>query len=141
MNVIELTAYKLSDGFWAFDHEHENTIEELLCNGTEKVIDEYFQMDMNRNAKVNDQIRILVQTEDFEACDTVLDKQSSNEEGTTYLDTTLYEMVWLCPWLNSYFGEAPEKLYVSLSAVNPGKENFQKSIRTGVNPLNKYLKR
>ena len=47
-----LTTYKLSDGLWAFDHDHQNTVEELLCNGTEKVIDEYFKMDMNRPAKV-----------------------------------------------------------------------------------------
>ena len=43
---LSLTAYKLSDGLWAFDHEHQNTIQELLCNGTEKVIDEYFEIDM-----------------------------------------------------------------------------------------------
>jgi hypothetical protein len=27
-----------------------------------------------------------------------------------------------------------------IEAVNPGKENFQRTIRTGINPLNKYLK-
>jgi hypothetical protein len=137
---LSLTAYKLSDGLWAFDHEHQNTIQELLCNGTEKVIDEYFEIDMNRPAKVGDQIYITLDTEEFDDCDTVLNFQSTNDQGTVYLDTLIYEFVWLCPWLQGYFGKKPENLYAMIEAVNPGKENFQRTIRTGINPLNKYLK-
>ena len=60
-----MIAYKTEFGDWAFDHEHENTIEEPLCNGTELVLDEYFRIDMNRNPKINDQIQIIVDTEEL----------------------------------------------------------------------------
>jgi len=136
-----LTTYKLSDGLWAFDHDHQNTVEELLCNGTEKVIDEYFKMDMNRPAKAGDQMYITLDTEEFDDYDTGLEFQNTDDHGTVYLDTSIYEFVWLCPWLQGYFGEKPKNLYVKIDAVNPGKENFQKTMRTGTNPLNKYLKR
>jgi hypothetical protein len=138
---LSLTAYKLSDGLWAFDHEHQNTIQELLCNGTEKVIDEYFKMDMNRPAKTGDQMYITLNTEKSDDYDTILNFQSTDDQGTIYLDTLTYEFVWLCPWLQGYFGKKPENLYVMIEAVNPGKENFQRTIRTGINPLNKYLKK
>lgn len=137
---LQIIAYKTEFGDWAFDHEHKNTIEEPLCNGTELVLDEYFRIDMNRNPKINDQIQIIVDTEDFENSTTVLQLESTNDEGSNYLDMVLFEKVWLCPWLQSYFGYVPSELYVQLNPVNPGKIAFEKTMRTGVNPFTKYLK-
>jgi hypothetical protein len=39
---LDIVAYRLPDGLWAFDYEPNETVEELLCNGTEKVIDSYY---------------------------------------------------------------------------------------------------
>jgi hypothetical protein len=49
----------------------------------------------------------------------------------------LFEEVWLCPWLQSYFGYKPSELYVKLTPVNPGLKNFNKNY---ANPFNKYIK-
>lgn len=137
---IEFTAVKSKD-IWVFDHEYQNTVEEPLCNGTELVLNEYFEIDMSRPAVSNDKIQITASTEVFDHYDTKLELQETNEKGSVYLDTTLYEKVWLCPWLQSYFGTVPNVLYVRLDPVNPGLEQFQKTMRTGVNPFHKYLKK
>lgn len=137
---IEFTAIKDKD-IWVFDHTHNDTIKEPLCNGTEFVLNEYFEIDMNRPAISNDQLNIIASTRPFDEYDTELKLQNTNEEGSVYLDTTLYSNVWLCPWLQSYFGFVPPVLYVKLDAVNPGLEQFKKTMRTGINPFNKYLKK
>jgi hypothetical protein len=122
---------------WVFDHKHQNTVNEPLCNGTELVLDEYFRIGMNRDPKPNDKMEVFVGTEDFEGSDTVLSFQSTNDSGTIYLDMVLFEEVWLCPWLQSYFGYKPSELYVKLTPVNPGLKNFNKNY---TNPFNKYIK-
>lgn len=137
---LNLTATK-KDSIWVFDHEHQNTVEEPLCNGTELVLNEYFEIDMSRSAKEGDQLEIIVNTEPFDQYDTELQLQKTDDVGSVYLDIELYEEVWLCPWLQSYFGNIPEKLYVKIDAVNPGLEQYKKTMRTGVNPFSKYLKK
>jgi hypothetical protein len=136
---LSLIAVKKKD-IWVFDHEHQNTIEEPLCNGTELVLDEYFELDMKRQAKEGDKLEIEVSTEPFDGYDTELQLQFTNKDGSTYLDTELFEELWLCPWLQGYFGYIPQSLFVKIGAVNPGKVSFEKAMRTGVNPFYKYLK-
>ena len=126
---IEFTAVK-QNNIWVFDHIHHNTIKEPLCNGTEMVLNEYFEIDMNRPAVFQDKLNIIASTELFDKYDAELQLQETNEEGSVYLDTTLYEKVWLCPWLQSYFGFVPPVLYVRLDAVNPGLEQYKKIMRT-----------
>ena len=126
---IEFTAVK-QNNIWVFDHIHHNTIKEPLCNGTEMVLNEYFEIDMNRPALSQDKLNIIASTELFDKYDAELQLQETNEEGSVYLDTTLYEQVWLCPWLQSYFGFVPPVLYVRLDAVNPGLEQYKKIMRT-----------
>jgi hypothetical protein len=135
---ITFTAEKTNSGIWVFDHEHQNTVAEPLCNGTELVLDEYFRIGMNRDSKPNDKMEVFVSTEDFEESDTVLSFQSTNDSGTVYLDMVLFEEVWLCPWLQSYFGYKPTELYVKLTPVNPGLKNFNKNY---ANPFAKYVKK
>lgn len=115
---INFIARKTEYGIWEFDHEHQNTVAEALCNGTELVLDEYFRIGMKRDPKPQDQIEVYVSTEYFKDSDTVLTFQSTNDQGTTYLDMFLSKVVWLCPWLQSYFGYKPSELYVKLKPVN-----------------------
>ena len=132
---MELTvlAYKLPDGLWAFDHPHNNTVEELLMNGTEEAIDEHFYFETGRHAVEKDQMEIVLDTEEPDDYDTLLVKEVSDEEGTTYTDTTLCIPVWLCNWNQGYFGFVPEELYVKVRPINKGLEAFVK--RTGMKGL------
>jgi hypothetical protein len=129
---MELTiiAYKLSDGMWAFDHPHNDTVEELLMNGTEEAIDEHFYFGTGRHAVENNQMEIILNTEEPADYDTLLVKEVSDDDGTTYMDTTLCIPVWLCNWNQGYFGFVPEELYVKVRPINKGLEAFKK--RTGM---------
>ena len=126
---MELTilAYKLSDGMWAFDHPHNDTVEELLMNGTEEAIDEHFYFGTGRHAVENDQMEIILNTEEPADYDTLLVKEVSDDDGTTYMDTTLCIPVWLCNWNQGYFGFVPEELYVKVRPINKGLEAFEKN--------------
>jgi hypothetical protein len=127
---LTILAYKLSDGMWAFDHPHNDTVEELLMNGTEEAIDEHFYFGTGRHAVENDQMEIILNTEEPADYDTLLVKEVSDADGTTYMDTTLCIPVWLCNWNQGYFGFVPEELYVKVRPINKGLEAFKK--RTGM---------
>lgn len=116
MNLTVL-AYKLPDGLWAFDHPHNDTKEEWLMNGTEEAIDEYFYRKTGSHAVTNSECEIYLSTEAFDGSDTTIIKEVEDDEGTTYMDEVINYPVWLCKWLNSFFGEAPEQLYIRLSPV------------------------
>jgi hypothetical protein len=129
---MELTiiAYKLFDGMWAFNHPHNDTVQELLMNGTEEAIDEHFYFGTGRHAVENDQMEIILNTEEPADYDTLLVKEVNDADGTTYMDTTLCIPVWLCNWNQGYFGFVPEELYVKVRPINKGLEAFKK--RTGM---------
>jgi len=132
---MELTvlAYKLEDGLWAFDHPHNNTVQELLMNGTEEAIDEHFYFESGRYPIEKDQMELILNTEEPADYDTLLVKEVSDEEGTTYTDTTLCTPVWLCNWLQGYFGEVPEEIFIKVRPINQGLEGFVN--RTGMRGL------
>ena len=130
---LTIVAYKLEDGLWAFDHPHNNTVQELLLNGTEEAIDEHFYFKNLRHAVEKDQMEIILNTEEPADYDTLLVKEVSDEEGTTYTDTTLCAPVWLCNWLQGYFGEVPEEIFVKVRPINQGLEGFVN--RTGMRGL------
>ena len=130
---LTIVAYKLEDGLWAFDHPHNNTVQELLLNGTEEAIDEHFYFKNLRHAVEKDQMEIILNTEEPTDYDTLLVKEVGDEEGTTYTDTTLCTPVWLCNWLQGYFGEVPEEIFVKVRPINQGLEGFVN--RTGMRGL------
>jgi hypothetical protein len=132
---MELTvlAYKIEDGLWAFDHPHNNTVQELLLNGTEEAIDEHFYFETGRYPVEKDQMELILNTEEPADYDTLLVKEVSDEEGTTYTDTTLCAPLWLCPWLQGYFGEVPEEIFVKVRPINQGLEGFVN--RTGMRKM------
>ena len=135
MELIVL-AQKRTDGLYHFNHPHNDTIEELLCNGTEKAIDTHYYFLTGRNPVPGNTIQITLNTEEPENeddYDTFLTLQETDEEGSTYFDEILYCDVWLCPWLQGFFGEVPEKIYITLYVPNEGLEAFVKA--TGMRKL------
>lgn len=69
-----------------------------------------------------------------------LAKEVSDEEGTTYSDTTLCVPVWLCNWNQGYFGFVPEKLYIKVRPINKGLESFVTAMVCGGCSINKSKK-
>jgi len=110
---LSILAQKRADSLWHFDHEHHNTKEELLCNGTELVLDHFFTLRSGREAFPGDILRIDLNTEYVEICDTVLKFQFTDEYGTVYIDNLTQMKVWLCPWLQGYFGYKPDRIWIT----------------------------
>ncbi len=129
---MELTvlAIKREDDLYHFNHPHNDTVEELLCNGTEKVIDTHYYFITAKNPIPGDEIEITLTTEKPENeddYDTYLTLQETDDEGSTYLDEVVCDKVWLCPWLQGFFGEVPDEIYIKLYVPNKGLETFVKA--------------
>lgn len=130
---LNLIAIKREDGLYHFNHSHQDTVEELLCNGTEKVLDTHYYFLTGRTPIADDELKIFITTEEPENendYDTVLTFKESDDEGTVYIDEVMCDDVWLCPWLQGYFKITPEKLYIKLNATNKGLVAFVQ--RTGM---------
>lgn len=109
---LKIIAYKTESGIWAFDHKHQNTIEEALCNGTETVIDWYYEMLNETKPVTGDKINFYLNTEEFEGSITEIKLIETDEFGSVYKDKLSSMELWLCPWLQGYFGEVPDMIYI-----------------------------
>jgi len=122
--TLEIQAYKLPTGDWAFDHSHRGTKREPLCYGTELVLDRYFRDLTLMDPIVGSKLLVSIQLEPFDSravidggIETQLYQFAGNDLGTFYTDSKTQMEVWLCPWLQGYFGFAPDDLYVAVCAV------------------------
>jgi hypothetical protein len=129
---LDIVAYKLPDGLWAFDYEPNETVEELLCNGTEKVIDSYYYFTTGKEAVAGSKMRIYLSDEELDEWDTRLNFMEDDEDGNTYLDIVMCDNVWLCRWLNDYFGCAPDYLWIQVDPINDGLDAFNKRTKEAI---------
>lgn len=125
---LKILAYKSESGIWAFDHEHQDTVAEALCNGTENVIDWYFEMLNERKPVVSDKIYFALDTEPFNESITEIKLVETDQYGSVYKDKVSGMNLWLCPWLQGYFGEVPEIIYVYCDKYieTPVDEEFER---------------
>ena len=112
--------YRTRQGVWAFNHDHKNTVGELLLNGTELVIDTYYKILTGRDPNQGDRITFLLSTEPFTDPDaaTVLTLTGGDDEGSNYVDQHTGMPLWLCPWLQGFFGYVPDTIYVRPSVFH-----------------------
>ena len=133
MKELTVVSIKREDNLYHFNHSHHDTVEELLMNGTEEAIDEHCYFKTGKYPIEGDEVEISLFLEEPDDYDTLLVKEVSDEDGTTYTDTTLCIPVWLCPWLQGYFGEVPDEIYIKIRPINQGLDGFVK--RTGMKGL------
>ena len=133
MKELTVVTIKREDNLYHFDHPHNDTIEEILCNGTEVAIDEHCYFKTGKYPIEGNEVEISLFLEEPDNYDTLLVKEVSDEDGTTYTDTTLCIPVWLCNWLQGFFGEVPDEIYIKVRPINQGLETFVK--RTGIKGL------
>jgi len=97
-----------------------------------KVIDTHYYFITAKNPIPGDEIEITLTTEKPENeddYDTYLTLQETDDEGSTYLDEVVCDKVWLCPWLQGFFGEVPDEIYIKLYVPNKGHGDIRKSYR------------
>ena len=133
MKELTVVSIKREDNLYHFNHPHNDTVEELLMNGTEVAIDEHCFFKTGKYPIEGDEVEISLFLGEPDDYDTLLVKEVSDDDGTTYTDTTLCSPVWLCPWLEGYFGYVPEEIYIKVRPINQGLESFVK--RTGMKGL------
>ena len=104
MKELTVVSIKREDNLYHFNHPHNDTVEELLMNGTEVAIDEHCFFKTGKYPIEGDEVEISLFLGEPDDYDTLLVKEVSDEDGTTYTDTTLCIPVWLCPWNQGYFG-------------------------------------
>lgn len=107
--------YKTAFGIWAFDHDHNNTVAEGLLNGTELVIDAYYKSLTGKDPQPGSKMRFDLATEPFPEATTQLNLVRTDENGSDYVDKLTGMDVWLCPWLQGFFGHVPEVIYIKHS--------------------------
>lgn len=108
---LSIIAHKNYD-CWVFDHKHQNTVNEALCNGTENVIDWYYEMLNETKPIIGDKIKFYLDTDKFDGASTEIKLIKTDEFGSVYKDKLSSMELWLCPWLPGYFGEVPETIYI-----------------------------
>ena len=133
MKELTVVSIKREDNLYHFNHPHNDTVEELLMNGTEVAIDEHCFFKTGKYPIEGDEVEISLFLREPDDYDTLLVKEVSDDDGTTYTDTTLCSPVRLCPWLEGYFGYVPEEIYIKVRPINQGLESFVK--RTGMKGL------
>jgi hypothetical protein len=109
--------YKTIQGIWEFDHEHNDTVGEGLLNGTEKVIDAYYYCLTKEAPTPGNQMQFTLDTEPFPEAVTFLTLQETDEVGSVYTDKMTGMTVWLCPWLQGYFGEVPRTIFIQPNTI------------------------
>ena len=113
---LSITARK-TPTCWVFDHEHHNTVDEALCNGTEKVIDWYYQAIESKMPIVGDELGFYLSTEKLHNTTTQINLKETSETGSYYIDQLSKMELWLCPWLQGYFGEVPQRIYIECFSI------------------------
>lgn len=86
-------------------------------NGTEEVIDFYFQNLTGKPPVPGDRMKFTLDTEYFPEATTFLSLQETDENGSVYMDERTEMQVWLCPWLQGYFGEVPQTIYIQPDTI------------------------
>jgi len=112
MKFITILAVKREDSFYHFKH---SPFEEVLCNGTEKVIDTHYFFLTGKEPIPGNKIQIHLSTEEpvsEDDYDTVLTFQWADRNGSTYLDDVMCDNVYFSNWLQDYFGNLSNYLYV-----------------------------
>jgi len=129
---LSITARK-TPTCWVFDHEHQNTVDEALCNGTEKVIDWYYQSIESKMPIVGDELGFYLSTEKLHNTTTQINLIETSETGSYYIDQLSKMELWLCPWLQGYFGEVPQRIYIECFSISKSisEEELDEIIENG----------
>ena len=105
-------------GYWSFDLEDYGVKDEGLVGGTEKVIDYHYENLSHMFADENSQAELIISTSPTSDYTTVLylmDEDPAMPNSHHYYDTTSELVCWLCPMLIHMYGQAPERLYVTVT--------------------------
>ena len=115
--IWELQLYKVGK-YWAFDLPEYDVYEELLCGGTEEVLEQYFEHINGRLPFENDVLNVRLYNGDEvtpELFTTKLIRPRPDPIDFTchfYTDEGTDMTLWFCPFLLTLWDKAPTVIYV-----------------------------
>ena len=114
----ELTLTRRDDYAWIFTIPFIK--DEALCNGTEIVLDTYYENLVGETPVNGNQMRMSITTTKPDSYDTRITNPEFTDTGTYYRDFKTQMIVWLCPVLEVMFGHKPKDIYVSFTPIISG---------------------
>lgn len=114
--TLELT--KDSSGVWVFSLPQFLTFNESLCNGTEQVVDYWFEQLSGYTPVIKSKMTMTVSSvpsPGFHTSLTWMYEDPLWDGSNYYFDTGSSMDVWLCPYVQVLFKGVPSTLYVTFS--------------------------
>ena len=115
-----LNMTKDPSGVWTFSLPQFLTFKESMCNGTEKVMDYWFEQKIKYQPVIGSKMTVTVSKVEPSTSDTKLIFLYEDPlwiESSIYLDKGSGMDVWLCPYLQVLFKEVPESLWIQCDPI------------------------
>ena len=109
---------KTNSGVWVFSLPQFLTFNESMCNGTENVMDYWFEKKTGYTPVIGSKMKVSVSKVKPNSFDTKLLWMYEDPLSPTsnfYLDKDSGMDVWLCPYVQVLFKEVPDGLWCSFS--------------------------
>lgn len=116
-----MTCFYNPSGDWGFNLPQFLTFNELLCNGTEKVISYYYEKLSGRKPTTQSRIKLTVSTKELPdtTCRSLWLYEDPLWTGSNYyIDQETRQDIWLCPYLPFLFGNVPQFLFINIKVVS-----------------------
>ena len=108
-SIFVLEVYK-DRGAWVFDDDTVNLIKEPFVAGADTFIDQF--------ADNKKKVSVTFSTIGFPGHTAVINRTGYEPRGGTYYECEdPAHKMWLCPALNLYYPESPEKIYVKIIPI------------------------
>ena len=110
-SIFSIRPYNYRGG-WVFDDERVNLVKEPFIMGIPDMIERILLL----KPEFNNGFTVLFSSTGIPEPDIILHKQEEEFDGNWYICEETKMRGWLCPALNLYYKEAPQKLYIKFIA-------------------------
>lgn len=111
---------KDKSGVWVFSLPQFFTFNESMCNGTEKVMDYWFEKLIGYTPVIGSKMKVTVSKVKPESFDTKiiwLYEDPMWPQSNYYYDNGSGMDVWLCPYVQVLFKGVPESLWITFEPI------------------------
>jgi hypothetical protein len=111
---------KDKSGVWVFSLPQFMTFNESMCNGTEKVMDYWFEKKIGYTPVIGSKMTVTVSKVKPDSFDTKIIwmyEDPMSPQSNYYYDNGSGMDVWLCPYVQVLFKGVPEGLWITFDSM------------------------
>ena len=120
-SILVIHVYS-KNGMWVFDDDRVGLVAEPFVGGADDFIDFLLGLKNIRTHAISNGFNAIFSKQQFRGADAQINFSCFDNMGTVYIPENLSNFrnkfggndLWLCPALNLYFKESPEKIWVSV---------------------------